>query len=486
MRSVGLGAAAALLLALASGCGKSSPADSTAAKEPQRPAQGALLETVGRLHWLGKKRLSGDTNASYFLGLWNLPESAHLQDQTLDKLATAIAAGFSPTNSSIPTGQQSAPSAPNPAAVSPPPPLLSPSAALIRSLLADLVEEEFYLEVGSAKNQPGELFLAVHLNNERAHTWETNLTATLTPLLGARRGGRGRRRIGLAFFADQSGHRFYGVSNLRHKCPSRPTTVAPPEPRRRLDGSQPWRNGRGFVFEQCARPHSARRRSLCSPTSNFWLDASLDLPVDRPHSGFELASAHQLAGIQISLHGEGENVRTLGSLEFPALTSKPSAVDIPTNLIHDPLLSFCAVRGVGSFLKSCGWERKARGRHRSRPVLRLEPGRDANAGYLAAPWPDASNVLQSLGEHLQTIANPWLASKSMGHLSKATLFNGLAWEGAPFVTPQLSSVRDQNADYVLVGLVPLLRTNLPLPRESSSMRFPGTRIGCATLGKLRV
>src|SRR5437016_4530100 len=87
----------ALLLALTGGCNKSSPgtpgnrnteASKNATTETPKP-RNTEAPVVARLHWLGKKRIAADTNSAYFMTIWNLPESKKLEEQTLDKLATA-------------------------------------------------------------------------------------------------------------------------------------------------------------------------------------------------------------------------------------------------------------------------------------------------------------------------------------------------------------------------------------------------------------
>ena len=89
----------------------------------------ASLRTVARIHWLGMKRLAGETNAAPWMGVWKLPESGKLEHQTLDKLSLA------------------------------PWPLLhrgtdTNAAALLRPLLDDVVAEESYTEIRRAPDLP--------------------------------------------------------------------------------------------------------------------------------------------------------------------------------------------------------------------------------------------------------------------------------------------------------------------------------------------
>ena len=86
MKNLGSGSLAALLLLLSLvGCGKSAPGDTKAGSQ----SSAALGAPISTLHWLGMKRLAADTNAAAFMNIWNLPESANLRVQTLDRLALA-------------------------------------------------------------------------------------------------------------------------------------------------------------------------------------------------------------------------------------------------------------------------------------------------------------------------------------------------------------------------------------------------------------
>src|SRR5438046_9340867 len=86
MKRPGIVLFAALLAALSGGCKKSTP---DSAPPPASNAPPASAESVVRLHWLGKKRLASETNASLIMSTWNLPESVKLEAQTLEKLAVA-------------------------------------------------------------------------------------------------------------------------------------------------------------------------------------------------------------------------------------------------------------------------------------------------------------------------------------------------------------------------------------------------------------
>jgi hypothetical protein len=172
-------------------------------------------------------RIADDTNAARFMTLWDMPESAAFEAQTLDKLALVMvgdqAAVAAITNAPPPQekaegGRASgniqskvqskdrtsnlehpASSIEQPASpltnhesqitnhssrLTPPPklvnrksPIVNPQALFLRPLLDDLVQEECYLEMQQATNQPPELALAIRLDPQRAALWSSNLAA---------------------------------------------------------------------------------------------------------------------------------------------------------------------------------------------------------------------------------------------------------------------------------------------------------------------
>ena len=83
-------------------------------------------EILARLHWLGLKQISADTNAAHFMSVWQLPQTAALVAQTLDKFSRWPGGGA--TNA---------------------------ASALLRPLLDDLVSSESFLELRAPTNSPG-------------------------------------------------------------------------------------------------------------------------------------------------------------------------------------------------------------------------------------------------------------------------------------------------------------------------------------------
>ena len=141
------------------GCGKSpTPAPTSGLRRSTLNPQPSTTPAF-RLHWLGKKRLSAESNATNFISIWNMPESLRLESQTLDKLSTAP---WRLLTTSVP--------------------LSNAPSALLRPLLDDLVQEEIYLEIEATTNNPTQAVFAIKLPPDRLALWQSNLPIILKSL----------------------------------------------------------------------------------------------------------------------------------------------------------------------------------------------------------------------------------------------------------------------------------------------------------------
>jgi hypothetical protein len=168
----------------------------------------------------------------------------------------------------------------------------------------------------------------------------------------------------------------------------------------------------------------------------------------------------------LTVIGDGQDVRTRAELDFPQpLNLELDAWNIPTNLVHDPLIGFTAIRGIRSLLKDF------------KPWNDLQVGAPPNQLYFwgmagmpilefaAAPMKDASNTVHKAAERIPQAVNPWLAGKRMGNLTHANTFDGLDWKSAPFMEPQLRSEVNNSGGFAFVTLIPPGGTNRPPPSE---------------------
>lgn len=366
---------------------------------------------IARIHWLGMKQLAGETNAAHLMAIWNLPESRRLGQQMLEKLSLA------------------------------PWPLLhrnpdTNAAALLRPLLDDLVENESCLEIRQTSNQPGELVLAIRLDDQRAALWQTNLARVLESLTGIHP-------------VPAPGHD-YGWSLKKHHDP---------------DFLELTRLG-GWTIFGAAQDHNAslgdllaRIRQGQSPLpagmTNDWLTADLNPTQLMPRLktlNFELSTLDHL---HLAVTGDGTNVLMHGTADF----TEPLLLDlkpwnIPTNLIDEHLSSFTVIRGLQPTLASTkAWNDLQIGSPPDQICFWAMPGLGM-LSYFATPLPEASNAVDRLSDWVLQNQHRWVVTNDLAKFGRSTTFIGLEWKGLPYMAPFLRSITVSNQAFVFGGGMP--------------------------------
>src|SRR5205085_5061414 len=101
------------------------------------------------------------------------------------------------------------------------------------------------------------------------------------------------------------------------------------------------------VFNDFLTEIRSRQNPFSRTMSNLWLDAEFD-----PRSALS-AGANWPPHFSVKIGGDGKNVRLRGEMKFSQpipLTLDPW--NVPTNLIHDPLSGFMAIRGSRLMLRT--------------------------------------------------------------------------------------------------------------------------------------
>jgi hypothetical protein len=420
---------AMLLLAAGTGCKKS---ESRAAAPP------TVLppNTIASLHWLGKRQLGYEATAFFFMRVWNHPETLQLEKQSFDRLATVPERFF-------PGGAN----------------LMSPPGSLALPLIYDLQSQESYIEIRAATNAPPAFVFAIRLTDITAvGGWFTNLSYLLEPLAGGR----------------------VVVSPVDHSWSLKTTNSFQFVELSRVGD---WTMvAAGPEQNPLADEITARIRRdgvpFVSAGTNLWLEASLDLP--RLEKIFPLSSLvacpartegpgeakifSALNHFDLTISGDGANVITRGKLTFSRPFAAPlEAWRLPVDLMHEPLTSFTAMRGLPSSLRD--WQ----------PWRDLEIGAAPDqlcfwslAGspyqiYLAAPLPDARSQVAVLSGHLLQKGNPWLAANGYIGFDRAHDANGVTWGNLPGIEPFIKSAGAGAEGWLFAGLLPDTNTDLTPP-----------------------
>lgn len=409
---------------LSSGCGKTD-VPSNSRNHPELPS-----EAIVSIHWAGKKCLGTNAGAFYFMRLLGLPEVKKLQTQTLDKLSAA--AFRSPEHGTN-------------------------GPARLLPLLDDVLQEETYFEFGAETNHSSDVVFAIRLDGKRAGVWETNLTVIAASLGWTVANAKSR---GLMWTNSETGKR---VELAR----TGEWTVV---------GAGRDRNQR---FEEVIARIEHDETPFFFIGTN-WLQMELDLT--RASTAFDLRNAFSNGlpqKISLSVSGDGGNVitRCEVSLAEP-LPQSLEAWSIPTNLIHGPLASFTAVRGLSSWPGAAQvWNNLQLGL----PPAQLYCWAPSDApleDFLAVPFPDATNRVRELTEKLLDTGNAWLAAHATGRFQRLNS-GGAVLSGLPMIAPFVQSVDGTAGGFLVAGLAPSAgKETSPPPVEISQWPMNQTNLLC--------
>jgi hypothetical protein len=452
-RSVGLGLMAALIGALGWGCKKSTPAPLVLHPPP--------VETVAAVHWLGKQRLAADTNAASVMAVWNLAESKALEVQTLNRLATGLLGAEGSQGFNNPVSASAGKSADT----NPPPQLTGPP-ALLRPLLADLLQQESFLEVREATNLPGDLTFAIRLSEPQARLWETNLAAVAEGLThGKVAAAPGRTNAWQLQFSVHDAQSNTNIPRALELARAGEWTVI---------GLGHQTGMLNADLLETVRQGGLSRDVLLE---DVWLHADIDLRRVASALLLELSLPAGLPRMTVDLRGDGQNVRTHGQFNFPQQLSVDLASwNIPTNLMHEPLCSFTAIRGVEPWLSSCKrWTDLNLGAPPDQVFFWAQSGLPFFT-FCAAALPNASNAVCQISDRLVEKVNAGMTTNGMGRFARATNFNGVVWQSLPVTDPFLRSASTSGGDVALFGFTPDVMTNGLVPPALLAQVFSSTNM----------
>lgn len=416
-----------LLTALAgfvAGCGKESP-------PPQATPPAAAAPPVLTVHWVGKQRLAQDTNAAYQMEIWKLPESGRLETQTLDKLARALPALLGSTATNAVLG-------------------LVP---LVRPLLEDLVQQESYFELRAAAGSPRELTLAVRLPADRAGLWRTNLAAFAEGLTGAKTNPS-------SLPSGWQARRAQPPLTLQFAQAGEWTLVG-------------FSAENSPVFADFSRRYATNAAPLAQ-TNLVWVE--LDADLGHFFQASFIDSAPRLPSLHLTLTGDGHNVRTRGELTFAQpLSAGLAAWSVPTNLIHDPLISFTAIRGFQDWLASSRlWQTLVGGSAPQQIYFWGVHGLPFET-YAAAVWPGSSNRFFLASENLMHRMNAVLTN-DWGEVTRLPGTNGIVWTSNPFLKAHLRHDVGPAGEVVSAGFFELPEKGRPMPEDLTAQFLPRTNL----------
>ena len=400
---------AALLVGCCGGCRKPALPERTPAPTTLSP------DTIASVHWVGKRHLDLEADAYYVSRVWSLPETERLQNQTFDRLSTGLWRLW--------LGDRAAARIP---------------AAVLRPLLEEATLAESYLEVRVATDAPPAFVLATRTSPYYSGVWETNLAIAAELLTGSPAAADPAQHGWTLQRTNPPGEiEFTRVGNWAV------LSVGPAQNSLAVDiAARIRRDGVPFV----------------SAGTNLWLEASLDparLAAVFPAFHLPFSTLNHLA---LSLSGDGANVITRARLMFARpFAGSLAAWQLPLPLMHEPLTSFTAARGLQPLLSGWPLLTKLPLGHLPDQLFLWSLAGSAYQLYLAAPLPAARQCVADLGDYLMQKGNPWLAAHGYISFDRAADNNGVTWGRLPDIRPFIKFVEDGNGDaggWLYAGLLP--------------------------------
>lgn len=391
------------------GCDRSE--SKTSVPDPAPPKQ-MSPDRIARIHFVGSANAGRDTNATLVAGVWALPETQKLKNQTLDKLALA------PFKLAKRHGTAST----------------NDFAAFVRPLLDDLVRAESWTELRGETNQTPEFAMAVQLDAARAGLWRTNLSTILTDWTGL----------------PVTETNVDGIAGWELKKHHAPNLI-------RFQQVGGWvvlsaGEDKISLADELMANIKAEGRP-CLAASNYVLSAEGDLtrvagliPLPEDVEELRLSSVHAFWAFS------DDNLWThIVASRDNAFDFKPEPWRIPTNLIHQPLVGFTAVQGVGDRVAAYFPQLNVSTMSEEYFVWTMQ-GVPMQT-FLAAPVENASNAMVQLSSQLLGMnTNP--PGHMMGQMEFQPNSSKVTWTGLPFIVPFIEGIHGSNGDFLFSGAFP--------------------------------
>ncbi|MFO1477013.1 MAG: hypothetical protein U1F98_10230 [Verrucomicrobiota bacterium] len=402
---------AAAFLALAAIPTKAAEAVSLAPVVTNRTADlGA--DGILRLHWMGKKQLGIEAGAYSLMRIWTLDASVKVQNQSLDRLASA------PWRLLLGPAQ-----------------VTNIYTLALRPLLNDVVQEETYFEIRDRTNTSPDCAFAIRLDPRHSGQWETNLALAVQSLFGqwpTQQGGRGwilsragsPGRVELTRAGNWTLLGLSGGDNVL---------------------VQEWigRINKTGTPVRTERPH-------------LWLELDVNAARFAALSG---NTAPALPRVSFTLTGDGADVVARAFLDFSSSIQPPTtAWTVPTDILSESVVEFSALRDVDNLL----------GLSPAAPAL---PGQVFSWAPTSMPgqWCWATPLPPGLPgglvvTNLAGLAGALLASHAAGELAVMSNPDGAIWNGVPGAAPFFKIIQSGGRDWLMGGTLANadIVTNLPV------------------------
>jgi hypothetical protein len=375
----------------------------TAAQPPLQLTPSAPVQpppTLLRIHFAGTDEISSNKNSIAFTNEFGCAEARALEDQTLDKLSRAPGTWF---KDKLPTGADD-------------------GSAQLRPLLDDFLKSEWVLEMRGATDSP-EYALAIRLNDTRAQLWQTNLRSLLESWTKI-----SARDI---------------TNGWELKKDLRPNLF-------RFVRTGDW------VVLGCGQDKLPLSDEWIQTGTSLEKEASwLSVDVDWPklQQFFPALAKFDFPVTSLQVTGTNGMFVLTGKFDLAQPLPPLDKWQIPTNIIHQPLISFTAARGFGPWLQNQSWSGLLNLSPEPSQLISWALGRGPLETYVALPVPDATNAMAQVDQNLTDNTN-W-QKRLLINFQKTVTTNRISWQGFPYINPELRALRETNGDFLMADIYPM-------------------------------
>ncbi|MBI1839674.1 MAG: hypothetical protein HYR88_02340 [Verrucomicrobia bacterium] len=212
-----------------------------------------------------------------------------------------------------------------------------------------------------------------------------------------------------------------------------------------------WGPALPAIWDQTLKDIKSTQRPEPTLGGDTWLKLEADLAGLR--STFTEIPGFVDARLNLSLAGKGDNVRTDGKLTFPGnLGWSPEPWNLPTNTIHDPLVSFSAARGIAPLLRLSDDAKPFHLERYPNQACAWGMGMIPYLVYVAYPQTGVSNLLWQALPNIPTVISNY--GKVVGQLMWVSNTTQVRWQGLPFATPIMRPAMDHQQEFLMAGLMP--------------------------------
>jgi hypothetical protein len=393
---------------LAAGC--------TAKQEPATPPK-----VMAEVHFVGAKQAAADPQGTTLKKVGAMAESKALLNHLFNRVSEApaiLGQGIISSNAAAATRP------------------------VLNTMAKELWDNEFALILQGAEKIPTDYTLAVRLDPNRLGVWRTNIAAI------AGLWNLGTIRQGTAA----------GLLTMEVGDPISPVRL------RWVESGDWGLLGVGTPslpgLAKMLQTVGAGQRPV-PELSGTWLEASIDLQTLAP--SINLPTDFPWPHLDIQFRGDGENVRSSGTLTFPEDVTGPlEAWQVPTNIVTEPLITFSAARGIAPLLEKVQLLKN----------LGLAPapnrlftwGLQASAGqvFMAFPMPGLTNQLPKIAQQAPDLIPSAFSPSGKPDVFYDSTNHTIVWRGTvPIIVPSFQSMTGPGGEYAVAGLFPSFPVSPP-------------------------